>query len=213
MSQPTRAVWWFCLLNDIKHEFKLVKILGMEHTKPEFAKINPHRKVPAIVDNGLAINESHTIMRYLKEKYNAADHWYPKKLEDRIKVDQYLDWHHLNMRAGAAGYFQCKYLLPTMGRTVSENRLKATEKQLASALKSLNDIFLGSSPYIAGNKISIADLSCYCELKQLEGLQYDMSAYTNVTQWKKKLEALPHYDTTHLVYNKFAARLKSQSNL
>jgi len=48
---------------------------------------------------------SASIMRYLVSKYNLPDHWYPSNPEHRAKVDEYLDWHHLNTRAGAGGYF------------------------------------------------------------------------------------------------------------
>ena len=48
---------------------------------------------------------SAAIMRYLVSKYNLPDHWYPSNPECRARVDEYLDWHHTNTRAGAAGYF------------------------------------------------------------------------------------------------------------
>ena len=44
-------------------------------------------------------------MRYLVSKYNLPDHWYPSNPEHRARVDEYLDWHQMNTRAGAAGYF------------------------------------------------------------------------------------------------------------
>jgi hypothetical protein len=51
-------------------------------------------------------------MRYLKDKYKCADHWYPSDLTKRVKVDEYLDWHHSNTRFGAAGTFRQKWLFP-----------------------------------------------------------------------------------------------------
>ena len=48
---------------------------------------------------------SAAIMRYLVSKYNLPDHWYPTDPECRAKVDEYLDWHHTNTRAGAAMFF------------------------------------------------------------------------------------------------------------
>ena len=42
-------------------------------------------------------------MRYLVQRYNLSDHWYPRDLQRRAKVDEYLDWHHHNLRMGAAG--------------------------------------------------------------------------------------------------------------
>ena len=40
-------------------------------------------------------------MRYICNKYNLPDHWYPADLQKRSKVDEYLSWHHTNTRLGA----------------------------------------------------------------------------------------------------------------
>lgn len=43
-------------------------------------------------------------MRYLCRKYSLPDHWYPSDNKKRAKIDEYLDWHHTNLRIGAARY-------------------------------------------------------------------------------------------------------------
>ena len=41
---------------------------------------------------------SAAIMTYLVDKYNLPDHWYPKELQKRAKIDEYLHWHHNYLR-------------------------------------------------------------------------------------------------------------------
>ena len=53
---------------------------------------------------------SGAILQYLAAKYNVPDHWYPSKLDDRAKVDEYLEWNDSNIRAGAMGFFYYKVL-------------------------------------------------------------------------------------------------------
>lgn len=48
MSQPSRAVWAFCLIAKIPFELKETKIAKMEMRTEEYKKINPMAKVPAI---------------------------------------------------------------------------------------------------------------------------------------------------------------------
>lgn len=44
---------------------------------------------------------STAILLYLSRKYNTPDHWYPSDIQKRARVDEYLSWHHANIRANA----------------------------------------------------------------------------------------------------------------
>ena len=44
-------------------------------------------------------------MQYLTKKYQLPDHWYPSDPQKRAKIDEYLHWHHNNLRMGAARTF------------------------------------------------------------------------------------------------------------
>ena len=76
----------------------------MEQQSEEYLKKFHLPFVPGVEDKDLktgesiCLNESHTILRYLVETRNCADHWYPKDLKTRCKVDQFLDWHQTFLR-------------------------------------------------------------------------------------------------------------------
>ena len=80
-SQPSRAVFCFCLMNKLPHTVIEVKVMMLDQYKEEFKKVNPNGKVPAIKDNGFNLYESHTILRYLAISKGCPDHWYPKDLK------------------------------------------------------------------------------------------------------------------------------------
>ena len=47
----------------------------------------------------LSVNFSAAIMKYIAIKYKLDIHWYPwDEVEKSAKVDEYLHWHHLNIR-------------------------------------------------------------------------------------------------------------------
>ena len=48
------------------------------------------------------------ILKYLHAKCDLADHWYPKDMKKRARVDEYLSWYHLNTRIKAAMVFRTK---------------------------------------------------------------------------------------------------------
>ena len=45
------------------------------------------------------------MLTYLVDKYHLPDHWYPKDLQKRAKVDEYLHWHHNNLRRGGGVFY------------------------------------------------------------------------------------------------------------
>ena len=76
-----------------------------ENQNEAFAKVNPFKVLPTIEEDGYMLFESAAILTYVAEKYNLPDHWYPKDLKQRGKVDQYLHWHHSHTRGLAKLFF------------------------------------------------------------------------------------------------------------
>lgn len=58
----------------------------------------------------IIIYYSVAILRYLCKEFTVANHWYPKDSKAQAKVDEYLEWQHLNTRLCCASYFQKKVL-------------------------------------------------------------------------------------------------------
>ena len=84
-------------------------------------------------------------MRYLVQKHQLPDHWYPSDLEKRAKINEYLDWHHQNLRVGAGHtiYNQARilsskflaFLAMLMSAAVSYAPLASTESGEAGSLR------------------------------------------------------------------------------
>ncbi|HEX3694747.1 MAG TPA: glutathione S-transferase family protein [Polyangia bacterium] len=54
------------------HEFIAVDLQKGEHKRPAFVAINPHGKIPVLVDDGFTLPESDAILWYIGEKYPEA---------------------------------------------------------------------------------------------------------------------------------------------
>lgn len=61
-------VWLALEHKGIPYNFKLLSFDADDTEKPEFTKINPRQKVPAIVDDGFALYELSAIVEYLEDK-------------------------------------------------------------------------------------------------------------------------------------------------
>ena len=80
---------------NLPYHITVVDILKGDQLKPEFLKISPNNKMPAIVDpNGvdgqpISVFESGAILQYLGRKTGL---FYPSTERERIEVEQWLMW-------------------------------------------------------------------------------------------------------------------------
>ena len=62
-------VWLVLEHKQLPYEFNLLSLQSGELKKPEFLAINPHGKVPVLIDGDLILWEASTIVEYLEERY------------------------------------------------------------------------------------------------------------------------------------------------
>ncbi|KAJ7553533.1 hypothetical protein O6H91_06G102200 [Diphasiastrum complanatum] len=220
MSQPSRAVLIFCLVNNIEFEEHTIRLNKGEHKRAEYKAINPLGLVPAIDDGGFKLYESHAILRYLVAvNPGVPDHWYPADMSRRAQVDCILDWHHTNLRRGAAGLIMNQVLAPSLGLQLNPNGSAEAESILKSSLMKLETIWLTGSNKFLGNarQPSIADLSLACELKQLQLLDEHaistlLGPWAKVRSWLSAVEntTAPHFADVHLHLQYVSKRFKER---
>ena len=82
-----------------------VRITAGDTRTPEYLAMNPVGKVPVLRDGDFTLTESVAMFRYLAREKEVADHWYPAHSRAQARVDEYLEWQHLNTRCG--GHWLC----------------------------------------------------------------------------------------------------------
>ncbi|KAN0050568.1 hypothetical protein ACTA71_003699 [Dictyostelium dimigraforme] len=207
LSQPVRAIYWFLAINRIDFELQEI-LLGKKEARTEgFSKINPLQKMPALKYKGEIYVESHNILRFLSQEFN-LNQYYGETLKEKTKVDTYLDWHHLGIRTYAQSLFAQKYLMPKFGTGLYNDRNLNAEEGVPIGLKQIENVFLknGENKYIVGDRLTIADFSCYCELKQLEGINFDFTPYKGIEKWRRQMESLEGYKESNIKINELASQ-------
>ncbi|XP_066940513.1 glutathione S-transferase theta-1-like [Macrobrachium rosenbergii] len=200
LSQPSRALVLLCDAISAPHNEHLLSFTKGDHKKPEFLSINPFGKVPAVQEGDIHINESCAALRYIASKYDKSGQWYPKDLDIRVKVDEYLDWQHTNTRNHGVGYFYNKMLAPVITKKpVDEPLVNQHKEALGQVEKHFVDYFLASKPFIVGDHMTIADLAAACEFEQPLAGGYDLSQ--PIRDYLKRVETAlgPHYQEVHKV--------------
>lgn len=197
-SQPSRAALLMCLEGKIPFTVFPIDLLKGETSKPELKKVSPMRVVPAIKHGEFSLWESHAILVYLATVFPVDSNWFPSDIKERAKVNFYLSWHHLNLRYGC-GYYLFKLVIKP--RFSDEPLAKDQEEELKIIQKRSLDFLekvLTNNEWVARTReISIADLSCYCELEQLRLIDFDFNKYPSINNWRSKMAKRPAVAKAH----------------
>lgn len=159
-----------------------INIMKDEQFAPDFLKISPNNKIPAIVDNetGVHLMESGAILMYLADK---TGKFWPQTDPQKWQVTEWLMWQMggLGPMLGQAHHF----LHFNVGKAPYAEERYAKEAQ---RLYGVLDKRLGEAEYLAGD-YSIADMASFPWVARFEWQQIDMNAFPNVKRWYMAIAA------------------------
>uniref|UniRef100_H2ZLB4 Glutathione transferase n=1 Tax=Ciona savignyi TaxID=51511 RepID=H2ZLB4_CIOSA len=187
ISPPSRAV--LMVLNELGLEFEIkdVDLFAGEQHNPEYKKIHPRSKVPALVDGSITVCESRAIASYLCNKYGKSrnDLLYPSDADERAKVDMMLyaeEW----MQDTLFGYLN-------LGGVFRRGEAPAYGKdtQVKECLTYLENM-LKKYKYVAADNLTIADFFTYCDVLFLDFLDYDLKEFPAIKAWMGKMKSLSY---------------------
>ena len=109
MSQAVRAVLWLLFNKELPFELVLTVPGSKEENgtrHPSYLEKYPNGTIPALEDpdTGFLLAESHAIMCYLCN-IHGWDDLYPQNPEARAKVDDFLHYHHRNIKEATLAFF------------------------------------------------------------------------------------------------------------
>ena len=176
-----------CLLEALAMDYEthFVNLLEGEQHKPNFLKISPNGRIPAIVDaeaNHLSIFESGAIMIYLAEKANQL---IPTDPAGRAKV---MEW--LMFQMGGIG--------PMMGQAnvffrYFPEKLQPAIDRYHNECRRLFEVVntqLSTHEWIAGD-YSIADIANWCWIRTYKWSGVNIDGLEHLNKWMKKMYSQP----------------------
>ena len=142
-----------------------------EQFAPEFLKISPNNKIPAIVDDGRAMMESGAILLYLADKtgrLGGSDRWTT------------LEWLMLQMGGVGPMLGQANHFLQfNAGKSAYAEQRYAAE---AARLYGVLDRRLADHEYLADD-YSIADIATWPWISRWPWHRIDWAEYPNLQRW------------------------------
>jgi len=201
---PTPNGWKVTIMLEecgLEYRIKPVDIGGGDQFKPEFLRISPNNRMPAIVDSDppgggapVALFESGAILEYLADKTGA---FLPREGAGRYRVLQWVHWQMANLgpMMGNANHFR------TYAKKIAEDpaQLEYGAKRFGDEvdrLAGVMDAQLSVHRYLAGDEYSIADIVTW-PWAMLIGRMFDESVwedFPNLKRWVDEVGARPAVD-------------------
>jgi len=152
---PTRSIRVRWTLQELGIPFEAVTVNMMtgEHKSPEYLKVNPAGKVPALVDGDLVLTESVAIVLYLAEK--CADKGFiPRDLAGRAELNRWILFTVTELEQPLWRIARHMSLYPEDKRIPAEIELAREDfKSMAAVLEE----HMKGRQFVVGNTATVAD--------------------------------------------------------
>jgi GSH-dependent disulfide-bond oxidoreductase len=207
MARPIDVYYWptpngwkvTILLEELGAPYNIIPInIGKgEQFKPEFLKLSPNNRMPAIVDHEplggggpLTIFESGAILEYLAEKHGK---FMPKEPRGKYEVLQWLYWQMANLgpNSGQANHF--RHYAP---EKIAYGINRYTDE--VNRLYGVMNTRLADREYLAG-AYSIADMASWPWVVPYERMGQNLNDFPHMKRWFETLKARPAVDRGYAV--------------
>src|SRR5260370_20241694 len=171
--------------------------LGEHHEPPHLAR-HPFAKVPAFEHDGFALYETQAILRYIAEGFPVAP-LQPTDLHQFARMNQIIGivdayaWPSI-----AAGILFNRMLAPRLGLPVDEAAVTAALPRACLCLAEFARL-LADQPYLAGDRISLADLMVIPLLYYFRGQPEGAAALAEhpiLLSWLRRMEERQSFQVT-----------------
>jgi glutathione S-transferase len=157
--------------------------------KPEFRALNPHGRIPVLVDGDVVVWESHSILRYLAATHG-GESWWPGSPAARSLADRWLDWAQTTLQVDFMAVFWGWYRTPEAQR--NQAAVDAALRACARHFRLLDEQ-LGSKDFLLGDTLTLADIPTGACLYRYFEMGISVPHPPRVEAWYRRLCERPAY--------------------
>lgn len=190
-------------LKGLSYESVPVNLLKGEQKNPDYAKLNPQKKVPALVDGKHFLTQSLAIIEYLEETHPNPP-LLPKTPHERARV-RALAQTIAGDIAPLNNVGPLKFLTEKLG--VSEDgKNQWYAHWIADGFAALEQILSsGAGTYCHGDRVTLADCVLVPQVFNARRYNVDLSPYPTIIRIDAALNELPAFQAAHPSKQKDAA--------
>jgi glutathione S-transferase len=152
---PTRSIRVRWTLQELGVDFEAITVdlrKGEAH-RPEFLRINPAAKLPALVDGDLVLTESVAIVTYLGEKYRDKG-LVPTDLQQRAQLNRWMLFTATELEQPLWRIARHKNLYPEPDRLPADIPLAQRDFR---SMAEVAEKHMRNRQYVVGDSVTVAD--------------------------------------------------------
>jgi len=161
----------------------------------DYLAMNPNGLIPTVLDEGRVLWESNTILRYLAARYGTGVLWEPDPGR-RAEGEKWMDWQLTVLRQPMSPLFKQYVRVPAAERDAELTGRLARE---AARAFTLLDAALAKSPFLGGERFTVADIPCGVLAYRWMNLPVERPPLPALADWYGRLETRVPFRKTVMV--------------
>ena len=155
--------------------------------RPEFLALNPNGRVPLLqLPDGRSLAESNAMLLYLAE----GSPYLPAPGYQRALVYQWLFFEQYSHEPYIA---VARFIVLLAGREVEEADRLVQLRQKGHDALAVMEKQLGSTPFLAGNRFTVADIALYAYTHVAPDAGFELERFQNLRSWLSRVESVPDF--------------------
>lgn len=189
-AQAPRRVLALCKHLGIKMDFFEVDLTAGGLRVPEFAAINPNKKVPVLVDGDRVLWESSAIMAYLCIKAG-SDMWPARNPAEQVEVLRWLSWNDCHWSPAVAPFYFEHVVKSTFDLGPPDRELLKSSVPNLLKFAGVLDEHLRGLTYAACGRLTIADFQLASMATDWRESEMPFESYPHIVRWLDGLQRIP----------------------
>ena len=186
-STASLVVHWLLIELEIPHTLQMLDFDKHEQKSPEYLKLNPAGRVPALVIDGQVLTEAAAIVMHLADSHPEAR---LAPVLGSLQRAQYYRWMFFMANTLQPAYRAWFYATEPAGEDNVDAVKEQARRQIENAWQDVADHLQVSGPYLLGKELSAADF-----------------LLTMLMRWSRNM---PRPSDTWPVLKRFADRMKAR---
>ena len=194
-SVNVQKVLWCC--GELEVPYERVDAGGQfgRTGEPDYLAMNPTGLIPTIEDDGFALWESNTIVRYLCARHGANTLW-PEDPVTRALAEKWMDYQLGTLWVAFRAAFLGLVRTPPEQRDMDQ--IGASLESTARAL-ALLDRHLSDNEYVAGSEFTVGDVALGSTAYRWLNMEIERPEMPNLVAWHDRLSGRPAYQRSVMV--------------